>query len=143
MCVVAAVLVCVCIKQIACFNPKNGKNNKMRHTETGLSSIQRDRQREREKPRGVWLEGSGGVVTQIAQNLGKLIEKKVLACKMYCRWVTHSYMHVFIYTYTIYIYITNWSFFLVFFLHIAADFDDGSFFKYFRFLWPSHVLFFV
>lgn len=44
------------------------------------------------------------MVTQIAQNLGELIEKKVLACKMYCRWVTHSYMHVFIYTYTIYIY---------------------------------------
>lgn len=63
MCVVAAVLVCVCmcIKQIACFNPKNGKNNKMRHTETGLSSMQRDRQRERERSlEGDDLRGVGG-----------------------------------------------------------------------------------
>lgn len=98
--------------------------------------------REREASRGMtWGEWGGGNT-----NCTKLrwTNRKIRCLHVNCiAGGLHIHICMYWYIHTLYIYITNWSFFLVFFLHIAADFDDGSFFKYFRFLWPSHVLFFV
>lgn len=109
MCVVAAVLVCVYVYKTNCLlNSQKWEKQQNAAYRNGIK-LYPERQTKRERSLdGCDLRGAvgAGVVTQIAQNLGELIEKRCLHVKCIAGGL-HIHICMYLYIHTLYIYITN------------------------------------